>query len=259
MSDLFVGYNWPVQPDLWRFVKRAALGIGVGVVGLSGALAVGHRPLEGGTFDFGQVTEHHGTLVEHPVPMLRRADGRSPWPLLVALGKHGADAIVQGLDGQEVTLRATRIARGGFEMLELVESDRAGLKSRPHKSLDGAGRRDAEDGGPVRAGLQSRPTRATHRGEIVDSKCFLGVMVPGEGTTHRACAALCLRGGIPTALHVRQADGGSLLHLITGSAATRERSVLWAGESVEMAGTVTLQGGWQVLTTESAGWRRLER
>jgi hypothetical protein len=45
------------------------------------------------------------------------------------------------------------------------------------------------------------------RGEIVDSKCFLGVMVPGSGKTHKDCASLCLRGGIPPALYVRDQSG----------------------------------------------------
>jgi len=33
-------------------------------------------------------------------------------------------------------------------------------------------------------------------GEIVDSKCFLGVMNPGQLTTHRACAIRCISGGV---------------------------------------------------------------
>jgi hypothetical protein len=52
-------------------------------------------------------------------------------------------------------------------------------------------------------------------GEIVDSKCFLGVMVPGAGKTHKDCASLCLRGGIPPALHVQDRDGRSALLLLT--------------------------------------------
>lgn len=242
MSEFFVGYNWPVAPDLWRVVKRAAVGLGVGVVGLSGVLAVGHRPLEGGIFEFGNVTEHVGTIVERPFPMLRRADGTTP--LLVEVGKHGADESVRGLEGSSVTLKATRIVRGELEMLELAGSLRSGLESRPH-TRGGA----AKDEG----------RRVLVSGEIVDSKCFLGVMVPGEGTTHRGCATLCLRGGIPAALHVRQPDGRSSVYLIAGPAATRARAVEWAGERVEMTGTLTRQGGWQVLTTDPAGWRRLER
>ena len=33
-------------------------------------------------------------------------------------------------------------------------------------------------------------------GEIVDSKCYLGVMNPGNGKVHRDCAARCISGGI---------------------------------------------------------------
>jgi len=45
------------------------------------------------------------------------------------------------------------------------------------------------------------------RGEIIDPKCFFGVMKPGSGKTHKSCAARCLSGGIPavayTADHIQ--------------------------------------------------------
>jgi hypothetical protein len=255
--DFFIGYNWPLSAATSRFVTRVGVGLAVGALGLAGALAVGHRQLEGGNFEFGRVTEHAGTLVEHPVPMLRPLDGRGKWPLLVAIGKHGAHEVVRARDGAEVVVRGTRIVRGDREMLELASLSGAGLKSRPH-----AGRTDVQASSTVvRAGLQSGPpsTTITVTGEIVDSKCFLGVMVPGEGITHRQCAALCLRGGIPAALNVEQPDGTSAVYLIACSAATRDRSVAWAGETVEMTGTVMRQGGWLVLTTEPGAWRRLAR
>ncbi len=37
----------------------------------------------------------------------------------------------------------------------------------------------------------------TIEGEIMDSKCYLGQMQPGAGKTHRSCATLCIRGGLP--------------------------------------------------------------
>jgi hypothetical protein len=247
--DFFIGYNWPLSAATSRVLRRVGGGLAIGAVGLAGALAAGHRPLEGGNFEFGHVSEHRGTVVAHPVPMLRRDDGRRPWPLLVAVGKHGADDLVRGLGGREVTVQATRISRGDWEMLEM-RSVNAGLKPRRHSAAD------IEKG--VEAGLQPRGP-VTLTGEIVDSKCFLGVMVPGEGVTHRGCAALCLRGGIPAALHVKQKNGVPSLYLIAGSAATRDRAIAWAGEVVEMTGTVTQPGGWQVLTTQPGAWRRLER
>jgi hypothetical protein len=44
-------------------------------------------------------------------------------------------------------------------------------------------------------------------GEIVDSKCYLGIMNPGETNPHRECAALCIRGGIPPLIIAHDADG----------------------------------------------------
>jgi hypothetical protein len=247
--DFFIGYNWPLPAATSRVLRRVGGGLAIGAVGLAGALAAGHRPLEGGNFEFGHVSEHHGAVIAHPVPMLHRDDGRRPWPLLVAPGKHGADDLVRGLDRQDVAVQATRISRGDWEMLEM-RSVNAGLKPRRHRATD------REKG--VEAGLQPRG-QITLTGEIVDSKCFLGVMVPGEGVTHRGCAALCLRGGIPAALHVKQKNGPSSLYLIAGSVATRDSAIAWAGEVVEMTGMVTQLGGWQVLTTEPGAWRRLER
>ena len=45
--------------------------------------------------------------------------------------------------------------------------------------------------------------KQTFVGEIVDSKCFLGVMNPGRLTPHRACAIRCISGGVPPVLLVR--------------------------------------------------------
>jgi hypothetical protein len=57
---------------------------------------------------------------------------------------------------------------------------------------------------PQSANIAAPPTRDLGEriliGEIVDTKCFLGVMNPGEGKVPRECAALCLSGGIPRAL-----------------------------------------------------------
>jgi hypothetical protein len=47
----------------------------------------------------------------------------------------------------------------------------------------------------------------TLSGEIVDSKCYLGVMKPGRDKPHRACASLCIRGGVPPILVVEDARG----------------------------------------------------
>ena len=98
-------------------------------------------------------------------------------------------------------------------------------------------------------------------GEIVDSKCFLGVMVPGSGKTHKECASLCLRGGIPPALYVQDRAGHSSLLLLTGP--TGEPiggpALQAAGEAISLSGSIQRQGGWLVLRTDPSSWHRADR
>ena len=53
--------------------------------------------------------------------------------------------------------------------------------------------------------------QGTFVGELVDTKCFLGVMRPATGKVHRGCAIRCLNGGAPPGLLVRDDLGDSLL------------------------------------------------
>src|SRR6266513_1903853 len=87
---------------------------------------------------------------------------------------------------------------------------------------------------PVRLGQQ------TLVGEIVDSKCYLGVMNPGQLTTHRACAIRCISGGIPPVLLVRQKDGPAIyLLLVSADGKPVNRQVLnMVAEPVEITGDV---------------------
>jgi hypothetical protein len=55
-------------------------------------------------------------------------------------------------------------------------------------------------------------------GEIMDSKCFFGVMRPSRGKTHKACASLCIRGGIPPSFWARTKDGREAVLLMTDAA-----------------------------------------
>jgi hypothetical protein len=99
----------------------------------------------------------------------------------------------------------------------------------------------------------------TLTGEIVDSKCFLGVMTPGDGRTHSACASLCLRGGIPPALLVRDRVGRPALYLLedaTGASVSAAAAGV-AGEPVTVRGVIGRRGSWQTLRTDPTSWTQL--
>ena len=201
MSDeeFYIGYESGMPPRMRRIVRLAIACASVAALA-SAVVFVGlQRVLAESTFEFGQVRSFAGYLELAPVPVLHvlHGDGATPhW--LVAPGKFGAAAAIGDASGGWVTLDGTLVARESWRMIEVRPgSARPLLSSAPPPMPVGA---------PVR--------RTVVRGEIVDSKCFLGVMNPGEGTAHRDCAVRCLSGGIPPMFVFEDASGSHLALLL---------------------------------------------
>ena len=203
MSDeFFVGYL-ETSPQAARRMKRvaAALILIAGATALALALATG--PFDRSSYEFTTVSDWEGVVELAPVPVLivtTRVAPDSPmmtverYPL-VAQGKHGADTSLAGFDGATVGLKARRIVRERTTMLEIVpDTIERRERAQPATKI--------EDLGP-----------STFSGEIVDSKCFLGVMNPGRLEVHRACAIRCIAGGVPPMLFVHD-DNGREAHLL---------------------------------------------
>lgn len=203
MSDeFFVGYL-PVPPATARRMKRIALAlVGLSVLVAAG-LAAATGPFDRATFEYATARSWQGTLELEPVPVLVAREARPGSPFgrvvrypLVAPGKHGAGALVGGMEGAPVTLEAKRIVRQGTTMLEIVP----GSIARYAPALPA-------DGSAMPASKVEDLGRASFGGEIVDSKCFLGVMNPGRLEVHRACAIRCIAGGVPPMLFAHDAQG----------------------------------------------------
>src|SRR5437016_9462632 len=81
-------------------------------------------------------------------------------------------------------------------------------------------------------------------GEIVDSKCFLGVMNPGQLAPHRACAIRCISGGVPPVLLVRQKDGPPIYLLLVsaGGKPVNQQVLNVVAEPLEITGEVEQRG-----------------
>jgi hypothetical protein len=264
-DEFYIGYAPPMPPHIARFVKRAVLTMAAGVPLAASLIAIGHVRLDGGTFDFGRPRTIAGVITARPYPAILleppsipgEEAGGSHRALLVAPGKHGAGTLAAPFDGQRVTLDGTRIQRGGTMMFEVAPGT---IAANPNSRKSSAA---------------VEPERAAHgasialRGEIVDSKCFLGVMVPGEGKTHKDCASLCLRGGIPPAFVVRDREGRTALLLLVsesgGSLAGHEAASRLAGEPIELTGiledeitpSAAWARGWRLLRTNPSTWRPL--
>jgi hypothetical protein len=183
-DDFYVGYEPEMPPAFVRPVRLAAAMLVLGACALAVGLVLAQQAPSDGVFEFGRERQFEGLLLEHPYPLLRASDGGRYW--LVGPGKRGASALAGGLDGRTARVRGTLIRRGGDRMLQIDAGSIVATAAAPQEVA------------PLTAGAQ-----VTLEGEIVDSKCHLGVMKPGEGPAHRDCAVRCLLGDVPPMLVVR--------------------------------------------------------
>jgi hypothetical protein len=205
MNEFYIGYLPDMPPGIRRRVRILTAAIAVLAIAGAALFAASQRQFAESSFDFGKPAQFSGTIALHPFPVLI-PDGQTsalgtqaPPFLLVAPGKHGADAVLAGWDGKRVRLRGTLIERFEGRMIE-VEPASISRVANSTAQPD-----DWNDLGDV-----------TLTGEIVDTKCFLGVMNPGEGKVHRDCAARCLSGGIPPGLATSDLDGTHRIVLLIG-------------------------------------------
>lgn len=181
-DELYVGFlaTPPGQSRFLKVVVPAILAL-LGAAALAASFA--QRSPGAGTWS-DTSAEWRGVIVEQPVPMLVVGEGSSSRTyLLVNPGKHGAQGRVAGFGGAGAVVRGTLIERDGRGLIEVAEG--------------AAGIERAEVGGDasvVDVGAMEL------RGEVIDPKCFFGAMKPGEGKGHKACATLCIQGGIPPML-----------------------------------------------------------
>jgi hypothetical protein len=249
-DEFYVGYQPRAPRGIAARSRLAVLLIFVMLVGFALLLVHAQSRFDPAVFEFGVVTQHIGVIRERPYPVLDVArpghigDGAPVSSYyLTAFGKSGAVEQVAGLDGKTVRLRGSLIYRDDRTMLE--------IESGSVEVLDV----------PVAPPLPEIDLgRQTLVGEIVDSKCFLGVMKPGNLKPHRACAARCISGGVPPVLLVRDDAGIATYYLLASEddEAVNERVLQLIAEPVEITGRVARRGDLLTLRADPESYRRLD-
>ena len=258
MSDEFyIGWEDKAPAGIRRRVRWAVILLVAPVLVLSGLLAVAQRTIGTSVFEWGNVKNFSGIFQSQPYPHLLVArpgvsGGQAPFSsyYLVKPFKFGLDReTVARLDGKTVILKGTLIYRENQTMIEVVDDSL--------KQIDPVERtpRTIPVAHPV------PPGRQTLVGEIVDSKCYLGVMNPGVLASHRACAIRCISGGIPPVLLMRQTNGPSLYFLLVSASGqpVNQQILDLIAEPVEITGEVERQGELLILRADPTVYRRLAK
>jgi hypothetical protein len=140
------------------------------------AFALGITVDDPGGGDFTGDKDITGVLIADPYPMIVTDNAHHTIPLSGG-GKRGVQEQARALDGKHVRATGAGVQRGDRDLLLVDRLERA--PGEPEK--------------PIREPLGT--WRLT--GEICDGKCSLGVMRPGNTAVHKACANVCLIGGVP--------------------------------------------------------------
>lgn len=195
-GDFFVGYlRTPLR--LVRFLVLVVIALFLLVDAVALLAYRSQEARASGEWGDAEVA-YDGVLVARPYPVVIVAATREKPAhavLLVEENKFGAPEDLSRLDGRAVTVQGYPLLRDSVTVLQLSQHPRA---------LD----KPAE---PVAARELGTHTLT---GEIADSKCFLGAMIPGEGKVHEFCAGLCLLGGIPALFVTRNAAGKATFRLL---------------------------------------------
>jgi len=186
-NDFYVGYGALPKKDR-RFLLKA---VPVGLLGLAGAGAfIGSRAGSsgGGRWETGTPVTLRGRIGFHPYPVLW-VNGIGH--VIAGIGKKSADAYCKTFEGQNVELTGVKIVRNDCFMLGVAIGDIHQIdQSMP----------------PVPQ--PSHVQDVSILGEVLDAQCFMGIMNPGYGRTHRGCAVQCIRGGQPVffSVGIRESD-----------------------------------------------------
>ncbi|MBS4065414.1 MAG: hypothetical protein KGZ74_12680 [Chitinophagaceae bacterium] len=214
-DEFYIGWMQAAPESFAKHAKKILLVAGLLVVVLAITLSLQQRKFSTAIFEYGMLTEVTGIYQSYPVPSLKvfsKTDANGKQELitmpLVGYGKFGAAGIIAKLEQQkgfsfhqhQVTLKGTLIYSDGKSLLQIDEHDQPLVAVQTHIST-------------VRPLIKELGSTDLI-GEILDPKCYFGVMKPGRGKPHKDCAIRCIAGGISPVFYVRRRDAGPFYYLL---------------------------------------------
>ena len=219
-SEFYIGWQNKAPASFSRHIKKVIVILGCLLAITVVLLSLQQRKFSTASFEFGQLTQLKGIYQNQPVPSIKvitkkDAFGNSTFITipLVGYGKFGAEGTIAALekernlslDKKEITIKGTLLFSDGKTLLQIDKNDDPLVSvstSTSHENVIS----NIEDLGAVEL-----------TGEILDPKCYFGVMKPGYGKPHRDCAIRCIAGGMSPVFCVRNEKGQANYYLLLGA------------------------------------------
>lgn len=240
--EFYVGYL-PLPRSHKRFLT-ALVSVFVIAMLTSGALIAAAQRNPGKTDQVStQRATWSGTVYADPYPMMIHDDGSIH--LLIGIGKYGVADRVAPFNTKYCEVDGWALARTNRRAIQLDITPDA----------------IRESSGAIRPA----PTPKTNSnepveliGEIVDGKCFLGAMKPGDGKAHKACATLCIQGGLPPMFAASDQSPTTQLPLVlvNGSPALPKSVLKLVGEPIKLTATRSALGPIEILNVNPESIQR---
>lgn len=231
----YVGYL-PVPDTHKRFLAVLIPLLFLGMVGIGGLIAIAQRNPGKTDVVSSEMATWSGTVYSEPYPMLLHDDGSIH--LLIGIGKFGVVDRVLPFEGQRCTVDGWALARSDRQAIQMDLAEDA------IKAVDGLI-------SPFPTLIENSSHFVELVGEIVDGKCFLGAMKPGDGKGHKACATLCIQGGLPPMFASDRPMPQLPLVLVDGSTELPHSILGLVGEPVRISGEMSKIGTLSILSIDS--------
>ena len=257
-DEFYIGWMQEAPKSFSAWIKKYLFVLLPIIIVLGILLALSQKRFGSGNFEFGTLTEVKGIYFSKPVPVLKVVDGKDIWGNenyitipLIGFGKHGADGVIAdiekqkniSLEAKEVTLKGTLLYNDG-KLLMQVDANDTPLVNVADAKINSVDLQKAKQLGAIDI-----------KGEIVDPKCFFGVMKPGEGKPHKDCAIRCILGGIPPVLKVTDNEGKQNYYFIVGEHGEKMNEAVqdYVATQVNIHAKAIEYGDWIVLYVQQNG------
>jgi len=255
----YIGWMPSAPRYFARPVQKIIIVLFAVMIIVASVLAFQQKKFSTSNFEFGQLTEVKGIYQALPVPSLKVTTHKDvlghatliTMPL-VGYGKFGAEGVMEELEkeksislaNKEIVIKGSLIYNDGKALLQIDKNDNPLIQV---------------NNGEQRLKSEINELGTVHlTGEILDPKCYFGVMKPGHGKAHRDCATRCIAGGISPVFRVRDETGAARYYLILDSEGKKMNNELkdYIAEPVSLTARAVQYDDWIVLYTQKESIKR---